>query len=186
MGMGIRQFYAQATQRDFSRDFQLRVLEIGPNILAQSDNVYITTATLPGYAVTNQATPFMGLQFNVPGSATFPGSDAWVVTFRCDMNLNIRQKIANWQATIFSAFPNTPEQSTGNYAPKGMETTAKLAVHDRDGNVVRAMKLVGVWPVIVDNIGYDQTGTGVVQTLPVTLAYQWWEPDTISGNIIRT
>jgi len=175
MGMGIKQFYAQATQKDFSRDFQLRVMEMG-GVLVQEDNVYITTSNLPGYQIHNQATPFMGLQFNVPGSGTFPGNDAWIVTFRCDQQLNIRQKLINWQTTIFKAFPNMAGQSTGNYAPKGIESVAKLIVHDRDGKTVRAVQLIGVWPVSIGEIAYDQTGNGTVVTLAATLAYQWWEP----------
>lgn len=182
MGMTIRDFYTKAVQEDFSRDFQMRVYEIqstvGGTVIGPDDNVYITTANLPGYAITNVPTPFMGLQFNVPGSATFPGSDAWAVTFRCDMRLNVRQKIVNWQASIFDAFPNDPNQSTGNYAPKESESTAKLVVHDRDMNGVRAVKLIGIYPVSIGEIAYDQTGTGTLVTLPVTFAYQWWEPDT--------
>ena len=186
MGMGIRSFYTEAVSKDFSRNFQLRVMDLGNGILTEKDNVYITTAILPGYAVTNQTVPFMGLVFNVPGSATFPGSEGWQVTFRADMNMNIRQKIINWQASIFSAFPQTPEQSTGNYAPKEYGSTAKLVVIDRDGNGVRGIKLIGVWPVNVDNITYDQTGNGEVVTFPVTLAYQWWEVDnTNMGKILQ-
>jgi hypothetical protein len=183
MGMGIRQFYTQATQKDFSRDFQLRVLDLG-GVLTQADNVYITTANLPGYAVTNQTVPFMGLVFNVPGSATFPGSENWAVTFRADMNLNIRQKLINWQSSIFNAFPNTTGQSTGNYAPKGIESTAILTVHDRDGNTVRGLRLIGVWPVSIEAVQYNQTGNGTPIELPVTLAYQWWEPYDVNGNVI--
>ena len=80
-GMGIGAFYNQALQKDFSRDFQMRVINIGPGgFIGKEDNVYITTATLPGYAIANQAVPFMGLQFNIPGGGNFPGSDGWNVT----------------------------------------------------------------------------------------------------------
>ena len=184
MGMGIRQFYAQAEQRDFSRDFQMRVIDMG-GILNESDNVFITTAQLPGYAVTNQDTPFMGLIFHVPGSATFPGSESWSVTYRCDQQLNIRQKFINWQTSIFNAFPRSAGQSTGNYAPKGIESTAKVVVHDRDGRTVRALMLYGIWPVTIGNVSYDQTGNGVIATMDATMAFQWWEPTTAPGNIIN-
>lgn len=183
MGMGIRNFYAQATQTDFSRDFQLRVLEMG-GILNDSDNVYITTANLPGYSISNIQTPFMGLDFNIPGSAKFPGSDSWAVTYRCDQQLNIRQKFVNWQSSIFNAFPNSAGQSTGNYAPKGMESVAKLVVHDRDGNPVRAFQLIGVYPVTIGEVSYDQTGNGAIATMTATMAYQWWEPMSAPGNVL--
>lgn len=181
MGMGIGGFYAQATQRDFSRDFQMRVIDIGSGILTENDNVFITTANLPGYAITNQDTPFMGLIFHVPGSATFPGSEAWAVTFRADQSLNIRQRIVNWQKSIFDAFPG-PTQSVGDYAPKGEQSLVKLIIHDRNGAQVRGIQLVGAWPTTIGDMAYDQTGNGAIVTIPVTLAYQWWQPLDSEGN----
>lgn len=183
MGMGIREFYSRAVREDFSRNFQMRVLEMG-GVLNQNDNVFITTANLPGYAINNIDTPFMGLIFRVPGSATFPGSDAWTVRFRCDQKLNIRQKLVNWQTTIFNSFPNSAGESTGNYAPKEADSVAKLVVFDRDGNGVRAVQLIGIWPVTVGDIEYDQTGNGDIVTLDATLAFQWWEPFAAPGNVL--
>ncbi len=183
MGMGIGGFYTQAFNKDFSRDFQMRVTKIGPDILNQEDNVYITTAVLPGYAIANQAVPFMGLQFNVPGAGNFPGSDAWAVTFRCDQNLNIREKLITWQQSIFNSFPATAGESTGAYGPKRDESPVELTIFDRDGKEVRGLRLIGAYPVTVGEISYDTTGNGVVLTIPVTLAYQWWEPYAVGGVI---
>ena len=39
MGMGISSFYNQAVIKDFSRDFQMRVIKIGPGVLNENDNV---------------------------------------------------------------------------------------------------------------------------------------------------
>lgn len=183
MGMGIGGFYTQAVAKDFSRDFQMRVVSIGPGILTEKDNVYITTAVVPGYAIANQAVPFMGVQFNVPGSGNFPGSDAWSVTFRCDQGLNIREKILTWQKSIFNAFPGTAGESIGAYGPKYSETIAKLTVFEKSGKEVRGIKLIGIYPTLVGELAYDQTGNGVPVTLPVTLAYQWWEPESV-GSVI--
>ena len=173
--MGIGAFYNQALTKDFSRDFQMRVIDIGPgNILGPDDNVYITTTTLPGYAIANQAVPYMGLQFNVPGSGNFPGSDAWQVTFRCDAQLNIREKLIAWQKTIFNSFPNEQGNSVGAYGPKGVDTAASVVVLNRDGTTARGMQLVGIYPTVVGDISYDATANGNVVTLQATLAYQYW------------
>jgi hypothetical protein len=177
-GMGIGAFYNQALTKDFSRDFQMRVVDIGPgNILGKEDNVYITTTVLPGYAIANQAVPFMGLQFNVPGGGSFPGSDAWAVTFRCDAQLNIREKLIGWQKSVFNAFPNDASNSVGAYGPKGTDTVAKLVILNRDGATARGVQLIGVYPVTVGDINYDATANGNVVTMPVTLAYQYWVSD---------
>jgi hypothetical protein len=156
----------------------MRVVDIGPgNILGKEDNVYITTTVLPGYAIANQAVPFMGLQFNVPGGGSFPGSDAWAVTFRCDAQLNIREKLIGWQKSVFNAFPNDASNSVGAYGPKGTDTVAKLVILNRDGATARGVQLIGVYPVTVGDINYDATANGNVVTMPVTLAYQYWVSD---------
>jgi hypothetical protein len=176
--MGIGAFYNQALTKDFSRDFQMRVIDIGPgSILTQNDNVYITTTVLPGYALHNQAVPFMGLQFNVPGGGHFPGSDSWQVTFRCDSQLNIREKLIGWQKSVFNAFPQDGSNSVGAYGPKGTETTAKVVILNRDGGTARGMHLIGIYPVTVGDISYDATQNGNVVTLQATMAYQYWAPD---------
>lgn len=178
VGMGIGSFYNQAFTRDFTRDFQMRVVSIGPNgILNENDNVYITSTVLPGYAIANQATPFMGLSFNIPGGGSFPGSDSWAVTFRCDAQLNIREKLIAWQKSIFNAFPHEPGNSVGAYAPKGIDSVAELVVLNRNGTVARGMRLVGIWPVNVGDLTYNTTGSGAIVELTTNLAYQWWWPD---------
>jgi hypothetical protein len=178
-GMGIGAFYNQALQKDFSRDFQMRVMSIGPGgFITKEDNLYITTSVLPGYAIANQAVPFMGLQFNVPGSGNFPGSDAWNVTFRCDAQLNIREKVIGWQKAVFNAFPDDASNSTGAYGPKGIDSLVQLAVFDREGKAVRGVNLVGCYPTTVGEVAYDATQNGNVVTMQATLAYQWWTYDS--------
>ena len=185
-GMGIGAFYNQALSKDFSRDFSMRVINIGPGgILTKDDNVYITTAILPGYAIANQQVPFMGLQFNIPGSGNFPGSDAWQVLFRCDAQLNIREKIIGWQKSVFNAFPDEANNSVGAYGPKGIDTNVQLAVFDRDGGAVRAINLVGCYPTAVGEVAYDASAAGAVATMNVTLAYQWWtNQGAYSGTVV--
>lgn len=184
--MGIGGFYKQAINKDFSRDHQMRVVEIGPGgFIKEDDNVYITTAVLPGYAIANQAVPFMGLQFNIPGSGNFPGSDAWAVTFRCDAQLNIREKLIGWQKAVFNAFPDDPGNSVGAYGPKSTDTYVDLVVFNRDGKTVRGVKLVGAYPTSVGDISYNSTANGAVVELNVTIAYQWWTyRGGMSGSVI--
>lgn len=178
IGMGVGDFYKNALSKDFSRDFQLRVVDIGPgSVLTKDDNVYITTAVLPGYAIANQQVPYMGLSFNIPGGGSFPGSEGWAVTFRCDAALNIREKLIGWQKSIFNAFPSDANNSVGSYGPKGDTSTISLVVMNRSGGTARGMRLVGAYPVSVGDLTYDATQNGNVVTLNATLAYQYWVAD---------
>lgn len=190
MGMGIQSFYNRAVERDFSRDFSMRVENIA-GVLNKDDNLYIRSASLPSYQVTNHQVPFMGVNFNVPGAGTFPGSDSWTVSFISDQALTVRSKILQWQSRIFHSWPTgvQPGQgaggpaslgtnSVGFYSLPGRNVTALVHVLDQMGNAVRSIKLVGIYPVTVGEISYDMTGTGTPVNFDVTLAYQWWEPVT--------
>jgi len=164
--MSIQGFYAQAQKAEFARDFQFRVRTLGP--YTDGDLLYVTTAVLPGKTINNQAVPYMGLPFNVPGSVTYTGSEGWAVTFRCDEGLNIRNKAENWIKEIFAV-----ETSTGKYGVPVERATMDLL--GKDLQPVRRYEFIGIYPVSVGEIAYDVTGNGAPLTFPVTFAYQWWQ-----------
>ena len=115
----ISDFYRVAVERDFARDFQFRVLSIdsgGASTVTfdEDDLVYCTAANLPARAITNVAVPYMGLNFNVPGNATYPGSEGYTLNFYRDQNSVLRQKFEDMSRDIFD-----DATSTGNYfAPR--------------------------------------------------------------------
>ena len=95
---GIQDFYRVAQDRDFTRDFQFRVLDVsdrGSPVLTQDDLVYATAANLPGREIANIPTPYMGLQFNLPGTASYPDSGGYSLTFRSDSENQIRTIFQN-------------------------------------------------------------------------------------------
>lgn len=163
--MSIQQFYQAAQGKEFARDFQFRVRVLGP--FAEDDLLYVTTAELPGKEISNQVVPFMGLDFNIPGSTKYTNSGSWAVTFRCDEGLNIRNKAENWIKEIFS-----DETSSGKYGVPVEEATMDLL--GKDLNPVRRYNFVGIYPVNMGPLAYNIEGTGAPLTFPVTLAYQWW------------
>ena len=110
----ITDFYRVATNREFTRDFNFRVLSINTGGVSnvtfdQDDLVYVKTATLPERAITNVPVPYMGLNFNIPGNATYPGSEAYTLTFYADAQSKIRQKFETWSQAVFD-----DSSSTGN------------------------------------------------------------------------
>jgi len=189
-GFKIQDFYQQAFERDFSRDYQLRVINIG-GVVGPEDNVLLKATVLPGYDITNIPTPFMGMQFNIPGSAKFTGNDAWSVEFRCDLNFDIRGKFEEWQRKIFNAIedPNISDVpgSTGAYNIPSVDQTIRLALHDRTGAFYRKYKLVGCYPKTIGPMTYNQAeGIGNIVNLPVVMAYQWWELEEVGMPIDNT
>ncbi len=170
---GIQNFYDQARIGDFSRDFQFRIIQLGPNqfstLLGPSKLVYMTTATVPNRAINNQAVPFMGLSFNVPGSVSYPGSDGWAVTFRMPQDYSIRDTLETWQIGTFD-----DETSTGDYNIPGRDSVIELGLLNSAGNITRHYTLFGVYVVNLGDVAYDLTGGGTPLTFTATLAYQYW------------
>lgn len=163
--MSILRFYEVAKAKEFARDFQFRVVTLGP--LTTDDIVYIRTGTLPGKSIENHQVPYMGLNFNVPGSTKYDGSDAWSVTFLADEAMNIRSKLEAWMSEIFSV-----ETSSGKYGVPSEIATIDLL--DKEFNAVRRYNLIGTYIKSIEPLNYDIKGAGKPQEFNAVMAYQYW------------
>lgn len=165
----ISDFYTVAQQNDFARQFQFRVTQLANTNFDNDQLVYLETGNLPGRAITNVPVPFMGLQFNVPGTATYPGSDAWNVSFRCDQSYNIRAALEN---ATFNTFDDAT--STGSYNTVGTTSVITIQLLGKDARAVRTYNLIGAYVVSVGDSSYNLTDSGTIVTVPAVLAYQYW------------
>ena len=169
MAYTIQDFYRTAANKDFARLFQFRVTQFGRINFSNDQLAYIETATLPGRTINNIQVPYMGLQFNLPGTVSYPGSAGYAVTFRCDQKYDIRSVL---EAATFNTFDEAT--STGQYALPGSESTLTMELLDKNMNPVRYYTLFGVYIQSLADSGYDIKDTGTVQTIQATLAYQFW------------
>ena len=170
MAQTIQDFFRVSQARDFARDYMLRVVSIGEDTFNEDDFVYITTANLPDRTISNQTATYMGLDFNVPGTVKYPGSNAWAVTFRNDKNGVIRKKFEDWQ--IGKVFDDAT--STGDLSPRGVDKVIQLNLVDDKLQIVNTYKLYGVYVVSLGNVAYNVAGTGTSLTFNATLAYHYW------------
>ena len=177
MEQNINDFYNEVHQQDFARLFQFR-LESFPG-LGNDDSrlIYVESLGLPGRAINNIPVPFMGLQFNVPGTAAYPGSDSWSVTFRCDSKYDIRQLLEDETARIFN-----DDDSRGEYKIPNPDQVMVLNLLDQDFKVPRQYKFFGAYVVSLGEVTYDIGDGGNIVKIPVTLAYQYWR---VSKGISR-
>lgn len=170
----ITDFYNTAITRDFARQFQFRLVRLANTNFGGSDSsswplVYVETASLPGRTINNIPVPFMGLNFNVPGTASYPGSDSYSVAFRCDQSYDIRATLEN------ATFNTFDEQVTrGDYNIARPSSTIILDLLDKDKSIVRQYTLFGAYVVSVGDIAYNIGDNGSIVTVPATLAYQYW------------
>ena len=176
----IQDFYATAAARDFARDFNFRVLSIttggatnaaGQTItFGDTDLVYVKTATLPERAITNVAVPYMGLNFNLPGNATYPGSESYSMLFYADAQSQIRQKFEDWSRYTFD-----DANSTGDYLTPKQTSVINLIQLDNKMNRVAEYSLIGVSPRSVGALSYNIAGgTGQSIEFTATMAYHYF------------
>jgi len=181
----IRDFYKQAANLDFSRDFLFRVTDINitatnnqagqgqrNNIISMGDTdlVYVRTATLPGRDINNVEAKYMGLSFNIPGGVTYPNSGAFSLEFYCDSQSSLRDQFMTASFATFNDYT-----STGVYATPDESSYITLAQLDKNLDTTVAYTLVGVSIRNVGEIAYEiAEGTGNYKTFTVTFAYHYW------------
>lgn len=177
MPQNITSFYKVAQTRDFARLFQFRLVQFGNTGFNEDDLVYVETASLPGRSINNVTVPYMGLQFNVPGTAAYPGSANYAVTFRCDQNYDLRSVLE--QAT-FNTFDDDTSQGNYNTPSDGSVLVMQLfgsgtnAGGEKTLQTVNEYTLYGVYIQNLADTAYDIKDTGTVATINATLAYQFW------------
>lgn len=169
MAQDISKFYSVAQTNDFARQFQFRVVQLANTNFGENQLVYLETASLPGRAINNQQVPFMGLNFNVPGTASYPGSDNFAVTFRCDQNYNIRAVLEN---ATFNTFDDA--DSSGSYNIANTTSVITLNLLNKNLSTARQYTLYGAYVVSVGDMTYNLGDNGSIQTVPAVLAYQYW------------
>jgi hypothetical protein len=168
---GIENFYDAAISNDFARNNLFRVIALGGTRFTTNELMYVTSTTLPGRAITNIPVPFMGLSFNVPGTATYPNSQGWQVTFRVPQNLSIRRKFEDWTKQVFD-----DANSTGSYniPSKDASNQITLSLMDKQGNALRTYTLYGAYCQTVGDLTLNITTAGEILEQQITLAYQYW------------
>lgn len=177
---GIQQFYSQAINRGFARDYQFRVLSMG-NWLDEKDVLYLATGSMPGRTINSIAVPYIGLNFQVPGAANYNSNAGWRVTFRCDETLNIRNKLEDWSRSIFNDVT-----TKGTTIPDGTNANnIQLVAIDNLGNERKKITLRGAWVQTVGDLTYNLGGNGAVVTCDATIAYQFWTEDEGSRNELK-
>lgn len=176
----ITKFYNEVYKQDFARLFQFR-LQSFPGLDEKDEHlIYVETLGLPGRAINNIPVPFMGLQFNVPGTAAYPGSDAWSVTFRCDSEYVIRQLFEDATAKTFN-----DATSRGNYKIPAPEGAMILNLLDHDFQPKRQYVFYGTYVVSLGDVSYDIGDGGNIVKIPVTLAYQYWRIGQHGNSLLK-
>jgi len=175
INQNIQSFYTQAAKRDFSRDFLFRVVRtqgVGLPDLTDDDLVYAKTAKLPGRSIQNVEAQYMGLKFNIPGTAVYDSSDSYDIEFYLDASQSdLRSKFEVASREIFN-----DGVSTGNYATPSVNNLIILSQLNKDLSPVGVYyNLVGAQLRKIGAIDYKMAeGKGDVISVTATMSYHYY------------
>lgn len=184
MNQTIQTFYQQAAARNFARDFQLRITSFivnGVDQIREEDLVFLKTASLPGKTIAVQNAPYMGLDFNIPGAVQYEGSKSWQVKFYCTQDYRLRDILELSMGDTFDQ-----ETSTGFMEPRDLrQYSITLSLLDDELNTIRYYDLLGCFITNIGATDYNVTGSGAIQEVTASIAYQYWLSDTGSTGTTR-
>jgi hypothetical protein len=173
----IQDFYRVSSLRDFTRDVQFRILSISPGgtttTYDESDLVYARSMSLPGRNIGNVPVKYMGLTFNLPGMATYPGSENYEIEFYAEANSALYKKFQQWSRDTFD-----DKDSTGNYLTPIASSTIDLVQLDNNFEKVNQFQLVGVSIRNLGALAYTpgtEASSGSILSFKVGLAYHYWQ-----------
>jgi len=177
---GLQDFYSTATDRGFARDFHFRVTQIGDLTLDNGDLIYIRTSNIPSREIGVDSVNFRGFKYNVPLTASYPGSDNWTVEFLMDKNYGIYDQFENWHRNHFN-------ESTfvGREVPTFSRVIEIMAI-DETLSVVKKFRLYGCFPRTLGEIQFNIAGQGAPVTFKMSMAYQYWTSETVGETAAST
>jgi hypothetical protein len=184
MPADINTFFNLASQRQFARDFFMRVKQIelpGLSLNGETDLVFAKTASIPGRDIENKQVNYSGQTFNLNGKSSYPGSESYAIEFYHTQDLSLRKK---FEIASRTSFDN--ETTTGQMCMPGPESYMildLLAVPCGQNNsggqgfeVIEQIKFVGMAIKTIGEIGYQiADGTGEILSIPTTFSYHWYE-----------
>jgi hypothetical protein len=174
----------QVFQRhDFSRQNQIRILDVGPGVpdyvrrdlIDNQGHYYATTVTVPGRQITNIDVQVAGFPFKIPGQASYD-PNPWSVTFRTPGDYFLRNSFERWSFETMNE-----ETMCGAFQFPCDTASIDIAVFTPGCQALKGYKLVGVYPQNVGPISYDQTAIEVT-TFDVALHYQYWRPIVLNDT----
>ena len=134
-------------------------------------------ASVPEQNVDQIQVPYMGRKIKVAGDRTYAD---WRVTVMNDEDFAVRSMFEKWSNALNTAVGNQRLPlgggGTNGGSAESYKADALVRQYSKDGEIIRAYLLVGVWPQSVDAMELDWDSTNQIQTFNVTLAYDYWEP----------
>ena len=135
------------------------------------------TAQLPGSTVGSVPVQYFGRELKFAGNRMF--SD-WTVNIINDEDFVIRNAFERWMAGINSH--NLNVRNPAAMTPLGYTVDGQVKQFGKAGDVIKAYKFVGLFPVDLSAIDVDWSSNDSIEEFTVTFSYQFWE--SLSDGVV--
>jgi hypothetical protein len=131
------------------------------------------SAQLPGTTLGTVPLFYFGRELKFAGNRNFAD---WTITIINDENFKVRKAFESWMNGINSHAANLRNGTAAT--PRGYSVDGNVNQYGKTGDVIKAYKFVGAFPVDLSPIDLDWGSNDAIEEFSVTLAYQWWESAT--------
>lgn len=138
----------------------------------------VHAASLPESSIGFFELPYFGRKVQYAGDRTFA---PWRVSVFNDEDFAIKNSLEAWMEQIQSTVSNVRSGAAGING-QGYKGQANVTQFGKTGNVIKAYKFHGLFPVSIDAVRLDWNATDSIQSFDVTFKYDYWLADNSVPN----
>jgi hypothetical protein len=124
----------------------------------------VSVAELPGQTVNPAIVQYRGREVKFAGDRVFA---PWTITVLNDSDMSIRVGLEQWMKGM-----DDYEEKIGELQPSAYQRDADVFQLDRNGNTLKAYKLVNAFPVDLSPVALDFGANDQISSFTVTFQYQ--------------
>ena len=135
--------------------------------LLESSSFLVTVAELPGQTIGTTPVFYRGREVKLAGDKVFAPFQCTILN---DTDFKLRNGIEEWMNGIESM-----GLKTGFTNPNAYQASIDVMQLDRNGETLRAYKMLGAFPVDISPVGLDFSANDQLSTFTVSFQYQHFE-----------
>jgi hypothetical protein len=136
-------------------------------VLLESSSYLVTVAELPGQTIGTTPVFYRGREVKLAGDKVFAPFQCTILN---DTDFKLRNGIEEWMNGIESM-----GLKTGFTNPNAYQASIDVMQLDRNGETLRAYKMLGAFPVDISPVGLDFSANDQLSTFTVSFQYQHFE-----------
>ncbi len=127
-------------------------------------------AQLPASDVGSFEVPYFGRSIKLPGNRSF---GEWSPNIYNDEDFLVYDSLQTWMNALNSHVTNV--RSPDAMSALGYSTNAEVIHYGKDGEQIKSMSLVNVWPSSLSAIDLDWGTNNQLEEFTCTFQYDYWE-----------